>query len=332
MTVDVLDRLSVEVPIVQAGMGGGIATGRLAGAVSRAGGLGTVGMLAPGRFAAAIHRARDEATGRAVAANLLLPHLRRGHVADVLAARPRIVVLFFGDDRDLVDRLHRAGITVLQQVGTAEEADAAFAAGVDGLIAQGREAGGHLRGVEPATDAVTRLRDRHRGLLLLAAGGVAERADVTRLVDAGADGVVAGSRFLLTVESRAHRGYKDRVLAASETLETQLFGLSWPARHRVVPNAATDRWCRRDRRGAATARAINRLTAPLARLLPPAAGPRSVGLQRRWLPVFTPQPALEGMPEDVLDVTPLYAGESALRVGGVSDAASVVRSLAGLDG
>lgn len=327
--MDVLDRLGIEVPIVQAGMGGGIATGALAGAVSAAGGLGTVGMLPAGAFAGQIERARDIAEGRTVAANLLLPHLRREQVDDVVRSHAEVVVLFFGTDRDLIGRLHEQGATVLQQVGTVAQAQEAIDAGVDGLIAQGREAGGHLQGVAPTEAAVTRIEAVCQGRPLLAAGGVATRADVLRLLDTGAHAVVAGSRFLLTDESRAHAAYKTRVLDATRTVETELFGVSWPARHRVVPNAATRRWCRRDASGPALVRALNRATAPALRRLPLSSGAALARAQRSWLPFFTPQPALIGMPEEVVDVTPLYAGESALRIDDVTDAASVVRLLAG---
>jgi len=84
---------------------------------------------------------------------------------------------------------------------------------------------------------------------VLAAGGVADAVDVRRLLDAGAAAAVAGTRFLLTEESAAHGEYKRRVLAAEETLSTMLFGLGWPLRHRVISNAATERWCRADELG-----------------------------------------------------------------------------------
>src|SRR5215213_2618554 len=80
---------------------------------------------------------------------------------------------------------------------------------------------------------------------LLLAGGIAERGDVRTALEAGAMAAVAGTRFLLSEESRAHALYKERLLAADETLLTDLFGAAWPAQHRVVPNAATTRWLSR---------------------------------------------------------------------------------------
>jgi NAD(P)H-dependent flavin oxidoreductase YrpB (nitropropane dioxygenase family) len=83
---------------------------------------------------------------------------------------------------------------------------------------------------------------------------------------AGAAGVVAGMRFLLTDEARAHRGYQRRILAADKTFRAKLFGLGWPAPHRVVANAATRRWCHDDGRVKLAPRLINAGSGALARL------------------------------------------------------------------
>lgn len=323
--MDVLDRLGVDVPVVQAGMGGGVSTSRLAGAVSAAGGLGTVGITAPGRFGAEIAEARGIAGGRSVAANLLVPFVEAGHVRDVLEVRPEVVVLFFGHDPALVDRLHEASILVLRQVGDEEDARRALSEGVDGLIAQGREAGGHLRGVTHTSAAVETARRVAGNRPVLAAGGVAVRADVERLLSAGADAVVAGTRFLLTDESRAHGAYKRRLIDAHSTLETRIFGFGWPARHRVVANGATRRWSRPP--AETLVRALNRATAPVAGRIPASWATSLVGLQRAWSPLFTPQPPLQGMDEDLVDASPLYAGESVARMTDVRPAAEVVRRL-----
>jgi len=150
--MDLLDRLGLETPVVQAGMGGGLAMAELAAAVSNAGGLGTVGILPDaGAFANDLRRARAMAAGRPVAANLLLPFARRAHFDACIEAGVDAVVLFCGSAPHGVRRLRDAGILVLAQVGTVPQALHAIADGVDGLIAQGREAGGHLLGVEATT-------------------------------------------------------------------------------------------------------------------------------------------------------------------------------------
>lgn len=325
---DLLDRLSLEHPVVQAGMGGGIATGTLAGAVSAAGGLGTVGILPPAKLAGELRRARALAPGKPVAVNLLLPFTKQAHVQACIEGRADAVVLFFGRAPAVVARLRDAGILVLHQVGDAAGARAALEDGADGLIAQGIEAGGHLQAVRPLDEALPEVLGVADGRPVLAAGGIGTAARSRALLDAGAAAVVAGTRFLLTEECEAHPEYQRRVLGATRTVETELFGLGWPARHRVVPNAATDRWCARDDLGARAVRALNRPTGPLGGLLPLAALETFARAQRPWLPLLSPGPALRGMPDRVVEATPLYAGVVARECTSIVPAAEAVRALA----
>ena len=325
--MSLIDQLGIEYPIVQAGMGGGLAAGELAGEVSAAGGLGTVGTLPPPQLKQELERARERAGQAPVAANLLVPFATRAHAEACKAAGVRVVVLHGGFKRSLVAALKQDGALVLHTVGTAEEARRALAEGADGLVLQGREAGGHLVGVEPALQALPKILDAANGAPVLLAGGIADHEDVTRALDAGAAAAVAGTRFLLTNESGAHPEYKQRVLTAKRTLETQLFGLGWPMRHRVVPNAATDRWCKRDPLGPLPIRILQRLSTPLARL--PMAMSASPPPQRPGFPIFTPAALLAGQPDELVDATALYAGETALRIDKILPAVEAVRLLAG---
>jgi len=327
-TSSFLDDLGLETPVVQAGMAGGVARGELAGAVSAAGGLGTVGMMAPRAFAAALAQARRRAPGRPVAANLLVPFIRTEHVRACAEAGVAVVVLHGGLSRRWVERLRACGLRVLVTVGTPREAVRALAAGASGLVVQGSEAGGHLVGVEPLERALPQVRAAAGDAPLLAAGGVAAAADVRRVLALGATAAVAGTRFLLTEESHAHPEYQRRVLGAERTLDTELFGLGWPLRHRVIPNAATDRWCRADERGPAFVRAAARLSAPLGRLAPLDAMGRLAALQRPAIPCFSPALPLAGMPADSVDRCALYAGETARRLHDVIPAAQAVARLA----
>jgi NAD(P)H-dependent flavin oxidoreductase YrpB (nitropropane dioxygenase family) len=309
-------------------MGGGAATGALAGAVSRAGGLGTVGMMAPAEFAAALAEAVRAAGGRPVAANLLAPFIRRGHVDACVDAGAALVVLHGGLPRAWLERLRARGLRVLVTVGEGGEARRALAAGADGLVVQGCEAGGHLLGGRPVEQALVEVLPISEGLPVLAAGGVAEAADAERLLAIGATAAVAGTRFLLTEESDAHPDYKLRVKEAKCTIETLLFGLGWPLRHRVVANAATERWCARDDRGPAAVRALGRLSAPGARLLPMSATSALAGLQRPRLPLFGPALPLADMPARSVDSCALYAGRTVARLHDVIGAASALERLA----
>jgi nitronate monooxygenase len=275
-----LERLGMRTPVVQAGLGGGLSRHELAAAVAEAGGLGTIAV----NGAVAIERelrAARELTGGPLAVNVLLPFARRDWFE--AAADADAVVTFWG-------RPHRrtAG-TWIHQCGSLEEIRAAHAAGADALIVQGIEAGGHVRGCEPALELLTQARAAlPSDYPLLLAGGIAERADVERALGAGANAAVAGTRFLLSEESRAHPEYKRRLLDADETVLTELFGLGWPAPHRVVPNAATERGGKEP--------------------LPPLA-------------------ATDDGPAELVDDGPLYAGETVARIDELRPAAEIVGDL-----
>jgi NAD(P)H-dependent flavin oxidoreductase YrpB (nitropropane dioxygenase family) len=309
-------------------MGGGVAGAALAGAVSAAGGLGTVAMLPPDALAGALRDAGRRAGGRPVAANLLAPFTRPAHLDACVAGGAALVVLHGGLPRRALARLRRRGVEVYVTVGTPQQARRALAAGATGLVVQGIEAGGHLLGVEPVDAALTRVRALAPGVPILAAGGVRDAADVRRLLDLGADAAVAGTRFLLTDESAAHPEYKRRLLHAPRTLLTLLFGIGWPLRHRVVPNAATDRWCASDELGPPLVRLAGRLTAPLGRVIPLQATGRLAALQRPAVPIFSPALPLAGMDARAVERCALYAGESVLAIDDLIPAREALARLA----
>lgn len=329
MRTDLRDRLAIEHPVVQAGLGGGLSRAELAGAVSRAGGLGTVGIIGePAAFRAEIRRARDLAASKPVSANLLFPVMRPAHVEACVAERVPVVSLFFGFDRRVVEALHEVGSVVLHQVGTVEQARRAIADGADGLVVQGDGAGGHLLATAPLDRILPEIRDVAGERAVLAAGGIHDGASAARAFSLGADGVWVGTRFLLTHESHAHPAYKERLLAATSTLVTRLFGLGWDALHRVVPNAATDRWCTGDPLGPRWVRALYRATEPVTRLLPPSQAGRFVTWQRPERPLFTPVGLVRGMDPRLVDATPLYAGECVTQLRELVSAENVVQELA----
>ncbi|HEY1355716.1 MAG TPA: nitronate monooxygenase [Solirubrobacterales bacterium] len=317
--MSLLERLGVEIPVVQAGMGGGISRHELAVAVSEAGGLGTIAV----NGAAAIRRelaAARALTSRPLAVNVLLPFARRDWFE--AAAGADAVVTFWGRPR------RRTLGAWIHQCGSVSEARAAEAAGADAVIVQGVEAGGHVRGTLPALELLGRAAAAlPRDYPLLLAGGVAARADVARALEAGASGALAGTRFLLSEESRAHPGYRDRLLAARETLLTELFGAGWPAPHRVVANAATARWLGTDGRAPAINRAVNHLLAPGARYVPESALARMVRAQRPGSRILSPAGPTDDGPESLVEAGALYAGQTVARIDDVRPAAALVREL-----
>ncbi len=301
-------------------MGGGLSRHELAAAVSEAGGLGTIAV----NGAAAIERelaAARALTGRPLAVNLLLPFARRDWFA--AAARADVVVTFWGAPKRRV-----AGLWI-HQCGSVAEARAAHAAGADAAIVQGVEAGGHVRGATPALELLERAkRALPSDYPVLLAGGIAERGDVQRALEAGASAAVAGTRFLLSEESRAHAEYARRLLGASETILTELFGASWPAPHRVIANAATERRLAGDPRGPRLSRTLNRLTAPLARRAPASLQRRLIAAQRPGSLLLTPAGPTDDGPATLVDAGPLYAGETVARIRDIRPAAEIVSSLA----
>ena len=301
-------------------MGGGLAGHALAAAVSEAGGLGTIGIVSPHRLRSELQRAR-ELTEKPIAVNLLLPFARAEHWA--LARDADAVVTFWG-----APVRKTAGLWI-HQCGSVDEARAARAAGADAVIAQGVQAGGHVRGEEPALELLARLRAALPDYEVLLAGGIAEAADVRAAFDAGAAGVVCGTRFLASEEAAAHPEYKRRLLHADRTLLTELFGFGWPAPHRVIPNAATDRWLGNEQRGPAGIRFLNHLTAPVGRRLPLSVADRMAAAQRPAVPLFGPTPPLVSSPATRVDAAPLYAGETVARIREIKPAGELVRELAG---
>ena len=311
--------MRTELPIVQAGMGGGLAGHELAAAVSEAGGLGTIGILAPDDLREEIAAAR-RLTDKPLAVNLLLPFARRSHFE--AASEADVVVTFWGRPK------RRTSKTWIHQCGSAEEALLARRAGADAVIAQGVEAGGHVRGTVPAMELLARVRDALPDPYpVLSAGGIADASDVKARLDAGAEAVVCGTRFLMSEESGGHQAYKARLIEARETVLTELFGAGWPAPHRVVANEATARWLRDDPRGPGWLRAFHRATAPVLSRVPVPMQLRMAGTQSPSRPIFGPAAATVDGPPNLVDAGPLYAGECIDRIGDVRPAGELVREL-----
>ena len=296
---------------------GAVARHELAAAVSEAGGLGTIaGARAPIARELAAARA---VTSAPIAVNLLLPFVRPGDAEAAAAAD--VVVTFWGQPR------RPAGATWIHQCGSVGEAKAAAAAGADAVIAQGVEAGGHVRGQIPTLELLEQTRAAVR-IPVLAAGGIAERADVEQVLAAGAAAAVVGTRFLLSEECRAHPEYKRRCQVATQTVLTELFGLGWPAApHRVIPNAATDRWLGGGSRCPAWITATNRALRPVASRLPDTLQARALSRQSPRMPLLSPQPPTDDGPTGLLDSGPLYAGQSVARIHDVRPAAELVAQL-----
>jgi NAD(P)H-dependent flavin oxidoreductase YrpB (nitropropane dioxygenase family) len=238
--------LGTQVPIWNAGMGGGLAGPELAAAVSNAGGLGVLGMggLPTPAIRESIRQVRS-LTDKPFGVNLIVPLMDEEAVSCCLEERVPVLVLFWGDPSPYVEHAHRVGTKLLVQCGSVDEARRTAAVGVDAVMIQGVEAGGHVRGTTALSILLPATVEAVAPLPVIAAGGIADGRGLVAALDLGAQAVSLGTRFLCSEESRAAREYKQLVVAAAaeDTLYTKMFDVGWPdASHRVLRNTGVREW------------------------------------------------------------------------------------------
>ncbi len=221
----------LKAPIVNAGMAM-VARPELAAAVCNAGGLGTIGSdINPPEVLRDMIRETRALTARPFGVDLIGDFVVDGHI-DVLIEEGVALAIFFWSlpSQQQVKRLKEARVNVWIQVGGVAEAAKAVALGVDGLIVQGAEAGGHNRSEASTMTLFPRLRRLYPDLSMLAAGGVVDGKTMAAALALGADAVWCGSRFLTAEESAAHEAYKAKAVAADVggTAITKIYGPEWP--------------------------------------------------------------------------------------------------------
>jgi nitronate monooxygenase len=248
----VTELFGLDLPIVSAPMAtaGG---GRLAAAVSRAGGLGLIGggYGDPDWIAREFDRAGDAAVGCGLITWALAD---RPRILDqVLERGPRALLLSFGDPAPYASRIARAGVALIVQVQTLRDAKRAADCGADVIVAQGAEAGGHgeTRGLVTLVPEIRDwLGDNAGHVVLLAAGGIADGRGLAAALMLGAEGAMVGTRLWASREALVPDTMHAAAIAATgdETIRTRApdvaRGLAWPRRYaaRVLGNAFTDRW------------------------------------------------------------------------------------------
>ena len=248
METSVTRLLGIEQPIIQAPIGG-LSVPALASAVSNAGGLGMMAItwLELGEIRDAIAAVRA-ATQRPFGVNVVIdpqdpPQDER--VETALQAGAPIVSFFWGDPAPYVERVHAAGAKVLLTVGSAEEARRAVDAGVDGIVAQGWEAGGHVWSQVSTLALVPAVVDAVGKTPVIAAGGIADGRGMAAVLALGAGAAWVGTRFVASEEAPAHPHWKARLIGARETdtYYSTLFDVGWPnAPHRTLRNGTIDAW------------------------------------------------------------------------------------------
>ncbi len=306
MTLAWLDDL--RYPILNASMAGA-AGGRLAGAVSRAGGLGTIG-FGPAATSESVATECARVGGVGFGAGLMVWAVRDKPevLSALLAQSPVVLSLSFGDPAGLVRTAQDSGVSVCSQVGTLAEAERALDAGVDFLVARGSEGGGHGRG-EVATLPLLQQLLEFSPVPVLAAGGVATARGVAAVLAAGAVGAWVGTPFIACEESDAGVAVKRAVVEAdsADTVYTRAFDIAqrtpWPVEYggRALANEFTDTWADRLPDLQAAVDADDALTT-------------SMNEARRT---------------DNLSIAPVYAGQSVGLVPRTRTAAEVVSDLAG---
>jgi NAD(P)H-dependent flavin oxidoreductase YrpB (nitropropane dioxygenase family) len=299
-------------------MGPHITSLELAADVSNAGGLGIIsfGGYPPPILRREIRRLRA-LTKNPFGVNLLLEFPVEEHVNVCVEERVPVISFFWGDPSPYVETAHAAGLKVIDQVGSVEAAKRSAGAGVDAIIAQGVEAGGHIAGQVSTMVLVPRVVDAVSPVPVAAAGGIADARGLVAALALGAEGVVLGTRFLATPEAAAHPIYKQKVLEATEedTVRTTLFGRGWPnAPHRTLRTAFVDEWLKDEARGSEQ------------RVDEPVIGESIFGGERVPLQRFAGFPPTAEATGDIESMG-LLAGQSVGLVTDIKPAAVIVREL-----
>ena len=204
----------------------------LAAAVSEAGGLGTIALwLAELGTLRTRVREMKSLTTKPFAVNLRLDLDPDARLDACLEEGVRIISMFWGDPSYLAPRAKAAGVLLMQTVRSAEEARIAVDCGVDVVVAQGWEAGGHVWGTVATMALVPAVVDAIAPVPVIAAGGIADGRGMAAALALGAAGVWIGTRFLASAETNFHARYRERLLAASESdtiyLESLFDGGPW---------------------------------------------------------------------------------------------------------
>jgi nitronate monooxygenase len=241
--------LGIQHPILLAPMGSA-AGGKLAAAVTHAGGLGMLGSGYADEKT--IRRELSEAGNARIGIGFILWALDKNPAAlDVaLDAKPAAVMLSFGDPTPYTGRIKAAGCRIICQVQTLEQARQAAMAGADIIIAQGRDAGGHSGMTRGTIGLVPAVVDAVAPIPVVAAGGIADGRGLAAALLLGASGVSMGTRFTATAESLWNQAMKEKAVAAGgdETAQTRVFdivrGAAWPAIYpgRALRNAFFAQW------------------------------------------------------------------------------------------
>jgi NAD(P)H-dependent flavin oxidoreductase YrpB (nitropropane dioxygenase family) len=256
-------------------------------------------------------------TSRPFGVNLVLDFPQEERLAVCLEERVPIISFFWRDPSHLVPRAKEGGAIVMHTVGSAADARRAVDAGVDVIVAQGWEAGGHVRGSVATMPLVPAVVDAVSPVPVVAAGGIADGRGLAAALALGAAGAWIGTRFLASNEAAIHPRYRERILQANEAdtiYLDNLFDIRWPnAPHRTLRNQTVQTWETTGR---------------------PASGKRPgegevIGTSKSVGPIVRYQSYTPGADsEGDIDAMSLWAGQSVGLVSKTQFAAEIVREIA----
>lgn len=241
--------LGFDYGIVQAPLGPDISGPELVAAVANAGAIGL--LRAPDwdcpEYVREMIRKTRTLTKKHFGIGVVMAFPHEENLKVILEEKVAVLQLYWGEvSEELVSRAHDAGVKVVPQIGSVEAAKMAINVGVDAIIVQGREAGGHVIGQEGLIAFLPRVVDMvgERDIPVIAAGGIVDARGYVAALALGAQGVSMGTRFVATEESYAHPTYKRKLVEYHETEYTDLFGRArWPgAPHRALLTPFLSDW------------------------------------------------------------------------------------------
>lgn len=246
------EMLRIEHPVILAPMDL-VSGGKVAAAVSQAGGLGLLG----GGYGDAdwIEQEWDVAGNSRIGCGFITWSLAKNPqvLERALAHAPAAIMLSFGDPTPFAAAIHNSGALLICQVQNVDQARTAIDAGADVIVAQGTEAGGHGM-TEPLFTLLPQVVDVCPSTPIVAAGGIADGRGLAAALMLGAQGVLMGTRFYASIEAAGHPEAKQRILAAGagQTVRSIVFDLSrrnrWPAPYtgRLLRNRHAETWLGRE--------------------------------------------------------------------------------------
>lgn len=246
----------VRFPFVGAGMGF-VAVPSLVAAVSNAGGIGVLGNgIEPPPSTQALIQLVKSLTTKPFGVDFIFddsafgPLVTDAHIDVCIAEAVHVVVFHMNvPPKALVDRLRSAGTKVWMQAGSVQQAFDAANIGMDAIIAQGSEAGGHNKSTTKLTKILPDIVEAVHPRMVLAAGGIVDGEGVVDALSSGAEGVWVGTRLVASIEAYAHTEYKRRITVASgnPSVTTTMFGPEYPNRpYRVLRNSITKQFAGRE--------------------------------------------------------------------------------------